>query len=121
MIVFLIANKISSFGIGDEEEERGCERERREGKQKSAGRREMDRPGCLHLEREKEREKDGDAPVLSCVAALVNVAMSTFCSDTGADGQFAPVSALAVLPHKRSAGAFRQPSTRTELTRAISN
>lgn len=56
MIVFLIANKIGSFGVRDEEEEeeRGL-REKRENR--GVGRVqdaeiEMDRPGCLLSERE---------------------------------------------------------------------
>lgn len=74
---------------------------------------EMWTDGTVSIER--EREKDREATVISRVAALVNVAMSTFRSDTGADGQFAPVSALAVLPHECSAGALQQPSNRTRL------
>lgn len=66
---------------------------------------EMWTDGTVSIER--EREKDREATVISRVAALVNVAMSTFRSDTGADGQFAPVSALAVLPHECSAGALQ--------------
>ena len=52
MIVFLIANKISSFGVRDEEEERGL-RDRGERGETEEWRteREMDRPGCLLPER----------------------------------------------------------------------
>lgn len=54
-----------------------------------------------------------------CAKALVNVTMSTFCSDTGADGQFTPVSARGALPHKHPAGAFRLLSNHT--TRTVSS
>lgn len=90
MIVFLIANKISSFGDGDEEEERG----QREGEQKR---------GTERRWTGEERE----VLVISCVVALVNVTMSPFCGDTGADGQFVPLSTLAVFLHKHSVGALR--------------
>lgn len=75
--------------------------------------RERDEQARLFPSRERRRE----VPVISCV----NVTMSPFCSDTGADGQFAPLYALAVSLHKRSAGALRQPSHRTRLTCPISN
>ena len=82
MIVFLIANKIGSFGIRDEEEEEE-EEEQGEGgaekKEEGVGRvqdGEMDRPGCLLPERERERERENEreVPVISCV----NVTMSPF-------------------------------------------
>lgn len=64
MIVFLIANKIGSFGVRDEEEEEEL-REKRRG-WRSAGRREgWTGPGCLLPERERgsEREKHPSSPV----------------------------------------------------------
>lgn len=65
-------------------------------------RREVDRPRERETERERKRERE--ALVISCVEALGNVTMSPFCGDTGADGQFTPLPALAVFPHKHSAG-----------------
>lgn len=43
--------------------------------------------------------------------------MSSFGGDTGADGQFAPLSARAVLLREHSAGGPRQPAPRAALTR----
>lgn len=82
MIVHLTANKISSFGIRDEEEERQF---RVGGRVQNGGR---------------QRE----APVISCV----NVTTSPFCCDTGADGQ----SASSLRSHSLSSVVLnRSPQT----------
>ena len=89
MIVHLTANKISSFGIRDEEEERQF---RDGGRVQNGGR---------------QRE----APVISCV----NVTMSPFCCDTGADGQ----SAFSLRSHSLSSEALsRSPQTAVALLQA---
>lgn len=81
------------------------------------GERGRDEQARLFPSRQREREKEREAPVISCV----NVTTSPFCSDTGADGQFAPLYTLAVFLLERPAGALRQPSHRTRLTCPISN
>lgn len=95
VIVFLIANKITSSDFGDEEDEWQL-REKR-----------------LWWMSARWREAAG----LSCV----NARMFLFCTDMGADGQFAPLDALTVLLHKRSAGALSQSSHCTRLARPISS
>lgn len=74
MIVFLTANKISSFGVRDEEEERT---------QVSDGERDG-RRSTRHVPCDGST-RSGDV---------------SFWGDTGADGQFAPLSALTVLPQR---------------------
>lgn len=109
MIVFLTANKISSFGVEDKEEEEkhggvwGGEKEEILRTEVHCEKRWTDRAVSVLT----EREKDGEAAVIVlCRRSSKRDPIYFFCCDTGADGQFNPVSALAVLPRERSAGSL---------------
>lgn len=103
MIVFLTANKISSFGVEDKEEEKhggvwGGEKEEILRTEVHCEKRWTDRAVSVLT----EREKDGEAAVIVlCRRSSKRDPIYFFCCDTGADGQFNPVSALAVLPRER--------------------
>lgn len=98
MIVFLIANKISSFGVRDEAGGRGEKSEE-----------ETDRPGRLVPEKRSRLPCRGSAKRDNVSVSAVTL------------GQMGSSLSQSFFPQKHSAGALRQPSHHTRLTRPISN